>query len=167
MKQNIFNYCVSKGSDKTWVENEPERISYESQHVDPSQKEEKTQVVFITLTTLFVVIVICCIIEVYRTNRAHRKRIERETDESIIWSKEQATKLFESPNAKAFNYKPVSIMALNRIFLLKLRETVLYFIHHDCNILYFYTRLNRLHLFSTVLLYNPFFIYIFVDFANS
>lgn len=119
------------------MENEPERIPYKSQHVDPSQKEEKTQVVFITLTTLFVVIVICCIIEVYRTNRAHRKRIERETDESIIWSKEQATKLFESPNAKAFNYKPVSIMALNGILLLKVRKTVLYFIHHVCNILYF------------------------------
>lgn len=100
------------------MENEPERISYKSQHVDPSQKEEKTQVVFITLTTLFVVIVICCIIEVYRTNRAHRKRIERETDESIIWSKEQATKLFESP--KPFSYKPVSIMALNGILLLKI-----------------------------------------------
>ncbi|XP_037048941.1 contactin-associated protein-like 5 isoform X3 [Bradysia coprophila] len=99
-----LNFSVA--SDKTWVENEPERISYKSQHVDPSQKEEKTQVVFITLTTLFVVIVICCIIEVYRTNRAHRKRIERETDESIIWSKEQATKLFESP--KPFSYKPVS-----------------------------------------------------------
>lgn len=110
------------------MENEPERIPYKSQHVDPSQKEEKTQVVFITLTTLFVVIVICCIIEVYRTNRAHRKRIERETDESIIWSKEQATKLFESPNAKAFNYKPVSIMALNGILLLKTcRKTVLFF----------------------------------------
>lgn len=114
------------------MENEPERIPYKSQHVDPSQKEEKTQVVFITLTTLFVVIVICCIIEVYRTNRAHRKRIERETDESIIWSKEQATKLFESPNAKAFNYKPVSIMALNGILLLKLskKKTISCFIHH-------------------------------------
>lgn len=108
---------INQASDKTWVENEPERIPYKSHHVDPSQKEEKTQVVFITLTTLFVVIVICCIIEVYRTNRAHRKRIERETDESIIWSKEQATKQFESP--KAFNYKPVSIMALNGILLLK------------------------------------------------
>lgn len=110
------------------MENEPERIPYMSQHVDPSQKEEKTQVVFITLTTLFVVIVICCIIEVYRTNRAHRKRIERETDESIIWSKEQATKLFESP--KTFNYKPVSIMALNGISLLKFLKTILYFILH-------------------------------------
>lgn len=112
------------------MENEPERIPYKSQHVDPSQKEEKTQVVFITLTTLFVVIVICCIIEVYRTNRAHRKRIERETDESIIWSKEQATKLFESP--KAFNYKPVSIMALKGIFLLKLRKTL--FVFHSSHL---------------------------------
>lgn len=130
-----------KASDKTWVENEPERIPYKSQHVDPSQKEEKTQVVFITLTTLFVVIVICCIIEVYRTNRAHRKRIERETDESIIWSKEQATKLFESP--KAFNYKPVSyngIMKWDFAFKIELekneRTTVSYFIYHVCSVLY-------------------------------
>lgn len=79
--------------------------------------------VFITLTTIFVAIVICCLIEVYRTNRAHKKRIERETDESIIWSKEQATKTHNeaaaaaaaaaaggsnSTNPKSYSYKPVS-----------------------------------------------------------
>lgn len=67
---------------------------------------------FITLTTIFVVIVIGCIIEVYRTNRAHKKRLERETDECIIWSKEQATKLMEVGAAAAvgktlLGYKPV------------------------------------------------------------
>lgn len=113
----------SQGSDISWVENEPTRIPFHSQYVGSSQKEEKTQVVFITLTTLFVVIVIGCIIEVYRTNRAHKKRIERETDEGIIWSKEQATKQHEATTpsgggggvggvsgggGKAFGYKPVS-----------------------------------------------------------
>lgn len=120
------------------MENEPERIPFKSQYVGSSQKEEKTQVVFITLTTLFVVIVIGCIIEVYRTNRAHEKRLERETDEGIIWSKEQATKLMEVNQTAAsaaapgsstpvtggkttFGYKPVnyyvfhcSILVLSR-----------------------------------------------------
>lgn len=102
-----------QAAEKTWAENEPERRPFQSQYVGSSQKEEKTQVVFITLTTIFVVIVIGCIIEVYRTNRAHKKRLERETDESIIWSKEQATKLMEVGAAAAggkalLGYKPVS-----------------------------------------------------------
>lgn len=82
-----------------------------------SQEEEKTQVVFITLTVLFVVIIICCLIEVYRSDRAHKRRIERETDESIIWSKEQAAKIHESPGlgGSAFTYKPVSdVFILNQ-----------------------------------------------------
>lgn len=94
--------------DKTWVEDPPVRIPY-TMHINTKAKEEKTQVVFITLTVIFVVIIICCIIEVYRTNKAHKKRIERETDEGIIRSKEQATKLHESPGSgvKPYNYKPV------------------------------------------------------------
>lgn len=55
---------------------------------------------FITLTTVFVIIVICCLAEVYRSHLAYKKRIERETDEDIIWSKEQATKMHESPGVK-------------------------------------------------------------------
>lgn len=100
-----------QGADKTWNEEPPVRIPYKSIYVDSSKKEEKTQVVFITLTTIFVVVIICCIIEVYRTNVAYKKRIERETDEGIIWSKEQATKLHESPGVGAltFNYKPVKL----------------------------------------------------------
>lgn len=100
-------FSINQGSDKTWNENEPTRIPYKSLHVDSFQQEEKTQVVFIVLTTIFIVIVICCLIEVYRTNQAHKKRIERETDESIIWSKEQAAKMHESPAVKSFSYKQV------------------------------------------------------------
>lgn len=92
--------------DKTWVEEPPVRIPY-TMLINTKAKEEKTQAVFITLTVLFVIIIVCCIIEVYRTNKAHKKRLERETDEGIIRSKEQATKLHESPAAKPYNYKPV------------------------------------------------------------
>ena len=70
------------------------------------------------LTVLFVIIVVCCLIEVYRSDLEYKKRIERETDEDIIWSKEQATKLHESPGAagsKTFNYKSVSKMYFSQI----------------------------------------------------
>lgn len=94
---------------------------------DVDKKEDSTQVLFITLTSVFVIIVICCLAEVYRSHLAYKKRIERETDEDIIWSKEQATKMHESPGVKgggttgggtatkpgtgtllSYSYKPVS-----------------------------------------------------------
>lgn len=99
---------ISLGTDKNWVEDSPPRTPYKSIYVDNDEQEEQTQFVFIVLITLFVVIIICCIIEVYRTDRQHKKRIERETDESIIWSKEQATKMHESPSSRKFSYKPVA-----------------------------------------------------------
>ena len=111
-----LSFLVNQGSDKTWDENEPERIRYTSNIVDESQQEEKTQVVFITLTALFFAIIVCCLIEVYRTHRAHKKRIERETDESIIRAKEQATKnqaASSTTNVKSFSYKPVGICAMS------------------------------------------------------
>ncbi|TMW48106.1 hypothetical protein DOY81_006814 [Sarcophaga bullata] len=85
-------------SAENWVEDPPQRIPYIAKYVyDESTKEDSTQVVFITLTSLFVIIVICCLLEVYRSHLAYKRRIERETDEDIIWSKEQATKMHESP----------------------------------------------------------------------
>ncbi|XP_068148497.1 LOW QUALITY PROTEIN: axotactin [Drosophila tropicalis] len=84
-----------------WVEEPPQRVPYISKFVyDVDKKEDSTQVVFITLTTVFVIIVICCLLEVYRSHLAYKKRIERETDEDIIWSKEHATKMHESPGVK-------------------------------------------------------------------
>lgn len=99
--------------DKNWVVDAPARVAYEAINVDPSKEEDKTQVVFITLTTVFVVIVVCCLIEVYRSDREYKKRLERETDEDIILSKEQAAKMqYESSttNVKGFNYKAVGIV---------------------------------------------------------
>lgn len=98
---------ISLGTDKNWLENSPARTPYKSVYIDNGEKEEQTQFVFIVLITLFVVIIICCIIEVYRTDRQHKKRIERETDESIIWSKEQASKMHESPSSRKFSYKSI------------------------------------------------------------
>ena len=99
---------ISIGTDKNWVENSPAKLPYKSIYVDNDEKEEQTQFVFIVLITLFIVIIICCIIEVYRTDRQHKKRIERETDESIIWSKEQAARMHESPGSRKISYKPVN-----------------------------------------------------------
>ncbi|XP_017863815.1 PREDICTED: uncharacterized protein LOC108614281 [Drosophila arizonae] len=84
-----------------WVEEPPQRVPYISKFVyDVDKKEDSTQVLFITLTSVFVIIVVCCLLEVYRSHLAYKKRIERETDEDIIWSKEQATKMLESPGVK-------------------------------------------------------------------
>lgn len=99
---------ISLGTDKNWVEDSPARNPYKSIFVDNDEKEEQTQFVFIVLISLFIIIIIGCCIELLRTNRQHKKRIERETDESIIWSKEQATKMHETPGPRKFSYKPVA-----------------------------------------------------------
>ncbi|XP_061387258.1 axotactin-like [Musca vetustissima] len=102
---------VSMSADN-WVEEPPQRIPYIAKYVyDVSTKEDSTQVVFITLTSLFVIIVICCLIEVYRSHLAYKRRIERETDEDIIWSKEQATKMHESPGVggQPYVYKALPV----------------------------------------------------------
>lgn len=96
--------CTFSGRQipEPWVEEPPARVPYVPRFVyDENKKEDSTQVVFLTLTSVFVIIVICCLLEVYRSHLAYKKRIERETDEDIIWSKEQATKMHESPGVKA------------------------------------------------------------------
>ncbi|XP_050095320.1 axotactin isoform X1 [Anopheles aquasalis] len=101
---------TSQVLDKNWVVDAPTRVPYKAVHFDPSQKEEKTQVVFIALTAVFVIIVVCCLIEVYRSDREYRKRQERQTDEDIIWSKEQAAKMqleSSTTSIKGFGYKSV------------------------------------------------------------
>ncbi|XP_055383495.1 axotactin isoform X2 [Condylostylus longicornis] len=107
MPEPTLNFTVA--SDKTWVEEPPVKIAYIAQYFDTSTKEEQTQVVFIVLTALFVVIVICCLIEVYRSHLEYKKRIERQTDEDIIWSKEQANQMHESPGVrpKPINFTPI------------------------------------------------------------
>ena len=106
MHEPLLN--ISQSVEKTWNVDSPARKPYKSIYVDNDKKEEQTQFVFIVLITLFFVIIICCIIEVYRTDKQHKKRLERETDEGIIWSKEQAAKMHESPSSRKFSYKPVA-----------------------------------------------------------
>lgn len=125
---SVLNFLPHTQIPEPWVEEPPQRVPYISKFVyDVDKKEDSTQVLFITLTSVFVIIVICCLAEVYRSHLAYKKRIERETDEDIIWSKEQATKMHESPGVKgggttggctatkpgtgtllSYSYKPVS-----------------------------------------------------------
>jgi hypothetical protein len=99
---------ISIGIEKTWIVDTPPRKPYKSIYIDNNEQEEQTQLVFIVLISLFFIIIIACIIEVYRTDKQYKKRLERETDESIIWSKEQATRLAtESPGSRKFSYKAV------------------------------------------------------------
>lgn len=95
---------VSIGPTKIWVVDAPKRVPYLSNFPQHDEQDDKTQVVFTILTAFFIVIIVCCLIEVYRTDRAYKKRIERETDESIIWSREQASKILDGGKS----YKPVS-----------------------------------------------------------
>ncbi|XP_053684108.1 axotactin isoform X1 [Sabethes cyaneus] len=104
---------MTSSIDKNWVVDAPARVPYVAPSVGPSKEEDKTQVIFITLTAVFVVIVVCCLIEVYRSDREYKKRLERETDEGIILSKEQAAKMqlesASATNAKGFNYKAIPV----------------------------------------------------------
>lgn len=98
----LYLYTCAPQIPEPWVEEPPARVPYIPRFVyDENKQEDSTQVVFLTLTSVFVIIVICCLLEVYRSHLAYKKRIERETDEDIIWSKEQATKMHESPGVKA------------------------------------------------------------------
>ncbi|KAB0796088.1 hypothetical protein PPYR_10149 [Photinus pyralis] len=90
------NLNISQGKDKTWVEDAPQRILYQSHSSVASVQEEGVgQIIVITLSTFFVIILICCAYELYRTDKQYRRRKEMETDAGIIWSKEQAAKLQE------------------------------------------------------------------------
>ncbi|XP_065086426.1 axotactin isoform X2 [Ochlerotatus camptorhynchus] len=103
---------MTSATVKNWVVDPPARIPYLAIHQTKTEQKDTTQVVFITLTVVFVVIVTCCLIEVYRSDREYKKRQERKTDEDIILSKEQAAKMqYESstPNVKGYNYKAIPL----------------------------------------------------------
>lgn len=85
------------------MEDAPQRVLYKSMYSTTSEQEEgREQIVFITLSSIFVVVLICCLYEVYRSDKQYRKRKEMETDASILWSKEQAAKLQEPIQSIAF-----------------------------------------------------------------
>ncbi|KAK4876618.1 hypothetical protein RN001_009124 [Aquatica leii] len=99
------NLNISQGKDKTWVEDAPQRVLYQYIYSVASEQEEGVgQIIVITLSAFFVIILICCAYELYRTDKQYRRRKEMETDASIIWSKEQAAKLQEQ--SKDFEDQP-------------------------------------------------------------
>ncbi|XP_063931341.1 axotactin isoform X3 [Zophobas morio] len=96
------NLNISQGKDKTWVEDAPQRILYVSDYLATTEQEEGVdKIVVVVLSVFFVLIIICCIYELYRTDKQYRRRKELETDANILWSKEQAAKMQETPFVQA------------------------------------------------------------------
>ncbi|XP_045536292.1 contactin-associated protein like 5-3 [Papilio machaon] len=81
--------------DKTWVEDPPARAPYDSLHQQPDAEEENTDKFFIALIVIFLLGLFYCGSHMWRTHKAHRLRLEKETDENIMRNKEKAIKLQE------------------------------------------------------------------------
>ncbi|XP_038206358.1 contactin-associated protein like 5-1 isoform X1 [Zerene cesonia] len=91
--------------DKTWVEDPPSRIPFDSRHTQPDAEEESADRIFIALIVVFVCGLCYCGSHMWRTQKAYKLRLEKETDENIMRNKEKATKLQEPS---------VSFMQLNK-----------------------------------------------------
>ncbi|CAB3260316.1 unnamed protein product [Arctia plantaginis] len=81
--------------DKTWVEDPPSRNPYESFYTPPDTEEENTDKIFISLIVIFIVGLCYTGYHMWRTHKAYKLNLEKQTDENIMRSKEQATKLQE------------------------------------------------------------------------
>ncbi|XP_060802633.1 axotactin [Amyelois transitella] len=81
--------------DKTWVEDPPSRTPYDSLYQQPDAEEENTDKFFIALIVIFLLGLCYCGSHMWRTHKAHKLRLEKETDETILRSKEKASKLQE------------------------------------------------------------------------
>ncbi|XP_028171910.1 contactin-associated protein-like 5 isoform X3 [Ostrinia furnacalis] len=81
--------------DKTWVEDPPSRIPYDSLYQQPDTEEENTDKFFIALIVIFLLGLCYCGSHMWRTHKAHKLRLEKETDENIMRNKEKAIKLQE------------------------------------------------------------------------
>ncbi|XP_048487493.1 contactin-associated protein-like 4 [Plutella xylostella] len=81
--------------DKTWVEDPPSRVPYESSYQEPDAEEENTDRFFIALIVVYILGLCYCASHMWRTQKAYKLRLEKETDENIMRNKEKATKLQE------------------------------------------------------------------------
>ncbi|CAG9793731.1 unnamed protein product [Diatraea saccharalis] len=81
--------------DKTWVEDPPSRTPYDSLYQQPDTEEENTDKFFIALIVIFLLGLCYCGYHMWRTHKAHKIRLEKETDENIMRNKEKAVKLQE------------------------------------------------------------------------
>ncbi|XP_076275482.1 axotactin isoform X2 [Rhynchophorus ferrugineus] len=107
----ITNLNISQGKDKTWVQDAPQRILYTSIYSTDSVEEDNVEhIIVIALASFFVLVLICIIYDVYRTDKKYKEKKEYETDASILLSKQQAAiKLQEN------NIPPVDIERKNSI----------------------------------------------------
>ncbi|KAG5872607.1 hypothetical protein JTB14_002128 [Gonioctena quinquepunctata] len=86
------NLNISQGTDKTWVQDAPQRVLYTSIYSATAEEEDgKENFVVIVLASFFVVVLICCSYHIFITEKKYRERKELETDASILLSKQQAT----------------------------------------------------------------------------
>ncbi|KAJ0178446.1 hypothetical protein K1T71_006269 [Dendrolimus kikuchii] len=81
--------------DKTWVEDPPSRIPYDSLYLQPDTEEESTDKVFIALIVIFISGLCYCGYHMWRTHKTHKINLEKQADENILRSKEQASRLQE------------------------------------------------------------------------
>ncbi|XP_041986307.1 contactin-associated protein-like 5 isoform X2 [Aricia agestis] len=81
--------------DKTWVEDPPSRLPYDLLHQLPDAEEENTDKFFIALIVIFILGLCYCGSHMWRTQKAYKLRLEKETDDNIMRNKEKATKLME------------------------------------------------------------------------
>ncbi|KAK6631049.1 hypothetical protein RUM44_003221 [Polyplax serrata] len=100
---------ISLGTDKTWVEDPPARIPYKSLYSDSSTREEGAgKVVFIVLASIFVVILLAAIYELWRTDRKYRRRKELTEKTKRIWSHTQHV-AYSEPQVKVVSFRKASI----------------------------------------------------------
>ncbi|PZC82361.1 hypothetical protein B5X24_HaOG210664 [Helicoverpa armigera] len=81
--------------DKTWVEDPPSRNPYDSLYQQPDTEEDNTDNFFIALICVFLLGLCYCGYHMWRTHKAYKLSLEKQTDENIMRSKEHATKLQE------------------------------------------------------------------------
>ncbi|XP_074039893.1 axotactin isoform X3 [Leptinotarsa decemlineata] len=103
------NLNISQGTDKTWVQDAPQRILYTSIYSATTEEEDgKEKLIVIILSSFFVLVVICCTYHVFITEKKYRERKEFETDASILLSKQQATLLQENNKTSEDDKKSVN-----------------------------------------------------------
>ncbi|KAI5645545.1 laminin G domain-containing protein [Phthorimaea operculella] len=81
--------------DKTWVEDPPSRLPYDSLYQQPDDEEENTDKIFISLIVIIILGLTYTGYHMWRTDKAHKLRKEKEEDEKILRNKEKAMKLQE------------------------------------------------------------------------
>ncbi|CAH1099851.1 unnamed protein product [Psylliodes chrysocephalus] len=92
-----INLNISQGTDKTWVQDAPQRIFYTSIYSATAEEEDSTgQLIVIILSSFFLLVVICCTYHLIITDKKYRQKKEYETDADILLSKQQAAFLQEN-----------------------------------------------------------------------